>query len=268
MSPGCPVGVAEGCPAHVGCPWGAWCVINPDRCHRSDTAVCPWEDGSEVGLCHWLHCPIGALGGCPHPPYPRPRQHRASDTHWGTNQEWVYSPARKAGGGGGTPSTPRLGWVSPPLLTPPQGTSWGAPKQGLHSAACHISSPRPCFAVPTSWPEELVPRSPLRGGTPSQCPPSAPSPSAAAGSASSTHSHPGTGNGASPAGPSTSPRVRMFLEITVGTGNAGMGSTGRGELQLYPPTSSTGLPQLPRYLQWVCRCPGHPGGMGCSWGRG
>lgn len=164
---------------------------------------------------------------------------------------------------------PDPGWVSPPLLPPP----WG-PRARAASAASHISSPCPCFAVPASpggaWPEELVPSSLLGRASPSPrlCPPSALSSVAVAGPGSSTHSHAGTGNGASPAGPSSSPWVRMFLEITVGTGNARVGSAGWGELQLVPPP---GLLQPPSYLRWACHCPDcppGPGGRGCSWGRG
>lgn len=83
-----------------------------------------------------------------------------------------------------------------------------------------------------------MPSSILRGGPPSLCPSLALSSSV--GPASSTHSHPGAGNVTSPSGPSASSCVRMFLEITVGTGNTGMGSTARGvELQ---PALPPGLP--------------------------
>lgn len=177
----------------------------------------------------------------PSPMAPLWPQHQPSDTCWGANWARVYSVAHRDAGGGGDTPTSGLGWMSPPphCCSHPR-VAPRAPNLGLFSTACHISSPCPCCAVCASpggaWLEELVLGSLLGGGFLSPWPPSAPSSSAAAGPGSSTISHPGTGNGASLASPSSSPWVRMFLEITVGTGDAGVGSTGVGwgELQLVP----------------------------------
>lgn len=191
--------------------------------------------GSDVGLSHCVCSPIGDLaggGGWFHPPWPHYGLSTNPQTHVGVQTghrfiQW-YTP------------TSGLGWMYPPPRCSHPRVAPGAPKLGLFSTACHISSPCPCCAVCASPRgarlEELVLGSLLGGGLLSPWPPSAPSSSAAAGPGSSTLSHPSTGNGASLASPSGSPWVRMFLEITVGTGNAGLGSTGVGwgELQLVP----------------------------------
>lgn len=201
--------------------------------------------GSDVGLSHCVCSPIGDLaggGGWFHPPWLHYGLSTNPQTHVGvqTGHGFIQWHTEMLGVGG-TPL--HLGWAGcppPPTAAPTPGWLPGPQIWGCSPLPVTF---RPHVPVVLSVHPQGGPG--LRswclapcwgGGFLSPWPPSAPSSSAAAGPGSSTISHPGTGNGASLASPSSSPWVRMFLEITVGTGDAGVGSTGVGwgELQLVP----------------------------------